>query len=243
MMPPQSSENRSGNDETSPAADARVEVLRRLHATPEIFTRISDWQGTELALQQRLRSEFADELVREAISLSELRLRAKTKFSQAARMWFDRVGLEQSTSEAVARHKARRFQGTVWDYCCGIGGDAVVLGERCEVIAVDRSPASCLYTEYNAEVYGVSARVTSRCADVESLVESGDLVHIDPDRRPRDASGARSSRRSLRIEEGSPGLEYLTHLFQRFRGGAVKASPAANFGGKFPDAEIELVSL
>ena len=114
---------------------------------------------------------------------------------------------------------------------------------RCEVIAVDRSPASCLCAGYNAEVYGVSARVTSRCADVESLVESGGLLHIDPDRRPRDAAGARSSRRSLRMEEGSPGLDYLTQLVERFRGGAIKASPAANFGGKFPEAEVELVSL
>ena len=111
-----------------PPLTTRVDLLRRLHATPEIFTRIGDWEGTEFALQDRLRAEFADDLVREAISLTELRRRAKAKFSQAARMWFDRVGLEQSTCEAVARHKAQRFQGTVWDYCCGIGGDAVMLG-------------------------------------------------------------------------------------------------------------------
>ena len=45
------------------------------------------------------------------------------------------------------------------------------------------------------------------------------------------------------MEEGSPGLDYLTQLVERFRGGAIKASPAANFGGKFPEAEVELVSL
>jgi hypothetical protein len=242
-MSPRSSENRSGDDETASADHARVDVLRRLRETPQIFTRIAEWQGAELALQERLRAEFPDDMVREALSLAELRKRAKAKFSRASQMWFDRVGLEQSTSEAVARHKAQRFHGTVWDYCCGIGGDAIMLGERCEVVAVDFNPASCLCADYNAEVYGVSARVTSRCADVESLVEHGGLLHIDPDRRAGVAQQSKTSRRSLRMEEGSPGLEFLTQLTERFRGGAIKASPAANFGGKFPAAEIELVSL
>jgi hypothetical protein len=242
-MTPPSSENRSGDDDPAPPINARADVLRRLRATPELFARISEWQGNELALQERLRAEFADDVVREALSLSELRRRAKAKFTRASHMWFDRVGLEQSTSEPVARHKAQRFEGPVWDYCCGIGGDAIVLGERCEVIAVDRNPASCLCTEYNAEVYGVSDRVTTRCADVESLAEQAGLLHIDPDRRSGAARQTQSGRRSLRMEEGSPSLEFLTQITERFRGGAVKASPAANFGGKFPFAEIELVSL
>jgi hypothetical protein len=242
-MTPRRSENCSGSDENVPSVRARVDVLRQLRATPEIFTRISEWQGNELALQERLRAEFAEDLVREALSLSELRRRAKAKFSRASQMWFDRIGLEQSTTEPVARHKARRFDGTVWDYCCGIGGDAIMLGERCEVIAVDRSPTCCLYAEYNAEVYGASDRVTTRCADIESLTEHTGLLHIDPDRRSGAARQAQTGRRSLRMEDGSPGLEFLTQLTERFRGGAIKASPAANFGGKFPAAEIELVSL
>jgi hypothetical protein len=242
-MSPRSSENRSGDDKTAPVDDARVDVLRRLRETPQIFTRIVEWQGSELALQERLRAEFPDDMVREAISLTELRKRAKAKFSRASQMWFDRIGLEQSTSEEVARHKAQRFHGTVWDYCSGIGGDAITLGERCDVIAVDRNPVCCLCVDFNAEVYGVAARVTSRCADVESLVEHGGLLHLDPDRRSGESKQAKSGRRSLRMEEGSPGLEFLTRLEERFRGGAIKASPAANFGGKFPDAEIELVSL
>ncbi|MCA9095580.1 MAG: hypothetical protein KDA68_19005, partial [Planctomycetaceae bacterium] len=38
-----------------------------------------------------------------------------------------------------------------------------------------------------------------------------------------------------------PGPEFLTSLTTG-RGGAIKLSPAANFGGKFDDSEIELVS-
>ena len=41
----------------------------------------------------------------------------------------------------------------------------------------------------------------------------------------------------------APNLETLIRLAAEFRGGAIKCSPASNFGGKFPQAEIELVSL
>jgi hypothetical protein len=247
-MTPRNRENRSASSEITPDGDSPVDVLRRLHAAPEVFARIAEWKGAELALQERLRVDFPEDIVRAALSLVELRARGWEKFSRAPQMWFDRVGLEQSTSEAVARHKACRFRGSVWDYCCGIGGDSVMLAANCDVTAVDRDPAACLYTEYNAQAYGVAGRVTPLCADVESLGERNGLLHIDPDRRPGVRSGdsgrgAPSRKRSLRLEEGSPGLEFVSRLIHEFRGGAIKASPASNFGGKFPHAEIELVSL
>jgi hypothetical protein len=227
---------------------SQPDVLRRLRATPEIFARITNWSGTELALQQCLRADFPDDIVRGALSLVELRARGAAKFSRASEMWFDRVGLEQSTSERVGRHKAQRFHGTVWDYCSGIGGDTMMLADHCDVISVDRDPSACLCTRYNAEAYGVADRVTPLCADVESIEDRSGLLHIDPDRRPTGRAGDASRmgsgpRRSLKLEAGSPGLEFLSRLIEQFRGGAIKASPASNFGGKFPAAEIELVSL
>ncbi len=224
------------------------ELLRRLRATPEIFSRIAAWNGTELALQDRLRGDFTADLVRGAITLAELRRRAAGKFSRADRMWFDRVGLEQSTAETVARHKARRFQGRgrVWDFCCGIGGDAVQLAAGSEVVAVDRSPAACVCTQWNAEAYDVAGRITVLCADAETLRDRDGLLHIDPDRRPERGPGGgvtASGRRTLKLEEGAPNLETLIQLTSEFRGGAIKCSPASNFGGKFPQAEVELVSL
>jgi hypothetical protein len=215
------------------------ELLHQLRATPEIFSRIAAATEPELALQDRLRGEFPAELVRGALTLVELRKRGASKFSRAAEMWFDRVGLEQSTSEALARHKARRFpEGVrVWDYCCGIGGDAIQLAARDDVIAVDRDPSACLCTQWNAEVYGVADRLRTLCADVTTLTECEGLLHIDPDRRP--ASG----RRTLKLEEAEPSLDTVTQLAAEFRGGAIKCSPASNFGGKFPAAEVELISL
>jgi hypothetical protein len=218
-----------------------VELLHKLRDAEGIFRRLRELQGSEFQRQKQLREEFPDDIVRAALALEELREKAKDKFSRAKDMWFDRQGLEQATSEIVARHKAQRFSGEVWDLCSGIGGDAMALAERGEVVAVDRNPAACLRTQWNAEVYGVSSRLKVECADVEevfqSLSDPPHRIHIDPDRR---ASGRG---RSLRLEEGRPSLPFLQTLMETVPGGGIKLSPAANFLGKFPDAEIELISL
>ncbi len=212
-------------------------VLHALRQTPDILELISGWTDAELGLQAVLRRQYPNDLVRAALSLHELRRGAKGKFTRGDSMWLDRVGLEQSTSETVARHKALRFEGPVWDLCCGIGGDALALAERCEVTAVDLDPAACLRAGWNAEVYGVDSRVKTLCADVASLTEIAGLVHVDPDRRP--GSGGRVSR----VEDYEPGLPFLKELMTRCRGGAIKVGPASNFGGKFDGVEIELISL
>ena len=126
----------------------------------------------------------------------------------------------------------------MWDLCSGIGGDAVALAAAHSVIAVDRQPAALWRTMANAEVHQVASRVECVLGDVESCeIPAEALIHIDPDRR-----GDRTSRAN-RIEDYSPGLEFLQQLTQRRRGGAIKVGPASNFGGKFPNAELELVSL
>ena len=215
-----------------------LRILHQLRGADRLFDELRRASGSELQIQSRLRAEFPDELVRAAIALEELRRRAAEKFSRADRMWFDRKGLEQATSELVAQHKAARFSGHVWDYCAGIGGDAIALALRgSQVTAVDVDRANCLRIEWNAEVYGVRPQITTRAADVESLTERDGLLHIDPDRR------ASRGQRSVRIEDGSPGLDFLRRVMNEFEGGAIKLSPAANFTGKFPEAEIELVSL
>ena len=217
--------------------DEECRVLRELRDSPQILAQIQSSQGSELALQQILRRQYADDVVRAAIGLTQLRKRAAGKFRLASEMWFDRQGLEQSTSEAVARYKAKRFSGRVWDLCCGIGSDAIALAAHCDVIAVDINPAACIRSAWNAEVYAVANRVETRCLDVLLQTDLTGLVQIDPDRRPG------SSGRVSRIEDYVPGLEFLHALVQRCPGGAIKLSPASNFGGKFPQAEVELISL
>lgn len=219
--------------------DPECLTLQRLRERPEILDEVAAGTGSELSLQTQLRKRFPEDLVRLALSLHQFRQQAKGKFTRADQMWFDRVGFEQSTSEAVARHKAQRFpeDSAVWDLCCGIGSDAIAIASRADVTAVDVRPTACLRTAWNAEVYRVSPRVNVRCADVQSLDLGNGFLHIDPDRR------ANGNSRANRVEDYQPNLDFLQQLMQCHRGGAIKVGPASNFGGKFPDAEIELISL
>ncbi|MGD9853872.1 MAG: class I SAM-dependent methyltransferase [Planctomycetaceae bacterium] len=216
--------------------DAYYAALHQLRETPALVALVNAADEGELALQKRLRKEFPDDVVRAAIGLQEMRQRGTAKFTRAAAMWFDRIGLEQATSETVARHKAARFSGAVDDLCCGIGGDAIALAERCAVTAVDSRGSAALMTTWNAQVYGVAGNITACVADVEQQPGTSPLVQIDPDRR-------RGARRSVRIEDYRPGLPFLEKLIATRGGGAIKLSPASNFGGKFPGCEIELISL
>jgi hypothetical protein len=225
----------------TPPIEARFreewDLLHELRDAPQLLDLVAHSGGDELALQTQLRRDYPDRLVRGAFALCELRRKAAAKFSRAAEMWFDRQGLEQATSETIARHKARRFDGVIFDLCCGIGGDSLALSERGHVTAVDSNPVACLRTEWNAEVYGVLSRITISCSAAADVDPGQALVHIDPDRR------AQAAGRAARVEDYLPGLAYLQKLTRTFRGGAIKVSPAANFGGKFPGAAVELVSL
>lgn len=210
------------------------DTLRRLRETPQLLDAVKESRESELALQSKLRKEYPDELVRMALTLVDCRRRAAGKYANAEQLWFDRVGLEQGTHEAIARHKAQRFRGTVWDLCSGIGADASALARSCEVIGIDRNPANALRATWNAEVWG--SRPTFIVADALEISLGDELIHIDPDRRQ---SGGK---RGVKIEDYHPGLEFLQELAANRRGGAIKLSPASNFGGKFDDVEIELIS-
>jgi hypothetical protein len=231
------SADRSLTPPSDPSRREEWDLLHDLRNTPQLLHIVSQPCENELARQTQLRREYPDRFVRGAFALCDLRRKAGVKFSRAAEMWFDRQGMEQSTSELVAKHKAARFSGDVCDLCSGIGGDALALAEHCSVTAVDSNPLSCLRTAWNAEVYGVAPRVTTVCGDATEVDLKNALVHIDPDRR------ASALGRSVRVEDYVPGLEFLQRLTRTGRGGAIKLSPAANFGGKFRDVEVELVSL
>lgn len=217
--------------------DPDCQLLYQLRQTPEIFQELASLRGTEFQIQSRLRDHFPDDLVRAALTQAELRLKAAPKFLLAQEMWFDRQGLEQSTAQIVAEYKARRFPGPVWDWCCGIGSDAAALSRRGPVTAVDLQPAACLRTQWNAEVLGNPEQLRVLCGDVMQTSPGDRFIHIDPDRRPG------GGHRVQRIEEYAPNLMFLQDLITQARGGAIKLSPASNFGGKFPNCELELISL
>jgi hypothetical protein len=216
---------------------ALLNTYRYLADHPEIFDALAAASGDEFQVQKALRSRFPPEAVRLALTVFELRVRAAKKFPEANRMWFDRERLEQATPWAVATHKAKRFAGRAWDYCCGLGADACALAGHARVTAVDSDPLACLFTEWNAAALGVADRIDVLCHDVRELSDRTGWLHIDPDRR------AGASKRAVRVEDYLPDLDTLRQLLTEFTGGAIKVSPAANFGGKFDDVEIELISL
>lgn len=217
-----------------------ITVLEQLRAAPTIWGRIPPGDSHSAALQAALRQEYPPEVVRAALTLAALRTQARLRFSRAEAMWFDRTRLEQATQEVVARHKAQRFAvcagKTVLDLCCGVGADAIAIAAHTKVKAVDMSPLATWYTQRNAEVYGVASHIETLARDVENVDIAGQFVHLDPDRRTQ-------GQRQVRLEFGSPGLPYLQALTKAAAGGAIKVSPASNFGGKFTDCEIELVSV
>ncbi|HEX8929862.1 MAG TPA: class I SAM-dependent methyltransferase, partial [Actinomycetota bacterium] len=98
--------------------------------------------GEELAVGERLRERYPAELVVAAMAQHELRGRARAKFAEPQRLLFTRDGLEQSSSEPVARHRAARYAGfpLVADLCTGIGGDLVALANGRAALAVDLDP-------------------------------------------------------------------------------------------------------
>ncbi len=220
-------------------ADAETDLLLRLKATPEIFELIARSTTLELAGQKKLRDQFDHELVRAALAVHEARTKAAGHLPQAEQLWLTRVGLEQCTAWEVARHKAGRFQNAprVFDLCCGIGVDASSIAAFTNVIAVDNSPSMCVRAAWNADIWGHSERFESRCQDVSDVSWSGEIVHVDPDRR------ADSDRPTKRLEQYQPNLEWMQKLTRTAVGGGIKIGPASNFQQKFPGCEIELISL
>ena len=176
-----------------------------------------------------------------AIRIAETRRRGVAKFDRAERMWFDPVGLEQSTTRVVSRHKALRFESrAVFDLCSGIGGDAIAMAEGSQVVAVDLDPGMARRAAWNAEVYGVSDTLVAIRGDAEAIaIPPRAFVHIDPDRR------ALSEKRAKTLDAYQPGLECLRGLIKTAPGGALKLGPASDFDAHFrdDDLEVELISL
>lgn len=179
--------------------------------------------GEMVRLVQRLRKSLSAERAHLIVEQVELRRRAKEKFSQAERMFFTRVGLEQATDERIAAHKAKRFaeDGRVADLCCGIGGDLLLLGQRGPATGVDASEIVAAIARKNCEVLSIPfAEVQCARAEEISLAEY-DAWHIDPDRRP-------AGKRTTKVELHEPSLETLEHTLAANPNGAIKLAPAAD---------------
>ncbi len=181
----------------------------------------------------QLRRELSAERTHLVLEQIALRRRAREKFVQADEMFFTAVGLEQATDQWVAAYKATRFPTgkSVFDLCCGIGGDLGAIAERCTAKGVDRDPVSALFANVNAPTASVIE------ADVSGVdVSAAAAWHIDPDRRP-------GGQRTTRVEDHEPGLDTLERLLAARQEGAIKLAPAAQWPEAWNErAELEWIS-
>jgi hypothetical protein len=222
-------------------AIAAEEWVLATKAGGRLLAEVATVRSIQPADVERLRKLAAPAAVDAAIRISQAREKAAVKFEHGERMWVDSTGVEQATSEPVARHKAARFAcPLVVDLCAGIGGDALALGGHSQVLAVDIDPGMCRRIHYNAGVYGISDQVLPVRARAEDFaIPGGAWLHLDPDRRALSRGRARS------LDDYAPGPGFWKLAAGRVAAGAIKLSPASDFSKHFrgPECEIELISL
>lgn len=193
--------------------------------------------GDELRVLTRYRTRYAPELVRAALTLTKLRVRARAKFSRADEMYFTAAGFEQASTEAMARHSAKRFApfDHMADLCSGIGGDLIALAEHRPVTAVDLDPLHLRMGMLNAGVYGVADNVTPVQFDVRAVaLDSMPAAFIDPARR--------TDARRMKTGESEPPLDWCFSLAAGGIAVGIKAAPGLPTD-LVPDGwELEFVS-
>lgn len=206
-------------------------------AAAEWLTRAQDPSEPLARQAARLRKELSPARTHLILEQVELRRRARDKFADADRMFFTRKGLEQSTDQWVAAHKAGRFgqAQAVADLCAGVGGDLLALARRGPVWGVERDPVAAFLAESNLHAMGVEGEVRVVDAAEFPLAEV-DAWHADPDRRP-------AGRRTTRVELHEPELATLDRWLQVRESAAIKLSPAAEAPGPWQRrAELEWIS-
>ena len=194
--------------------------------------------ATALRTGTALRAEYPAELVAAALAQHELRIKARAKFSRAGQMFFTRAGLEQASSEVVARYRARRYAhaGRVADLCCGIGGDLIALAPDHPVLAVDIDPLHLRMARANAGVYGAAGHLRAVCAYVRDIGFPGvDAVFIDPARR--------SGGRRMRAGESEPPLAWCVALAGRGGRAGIKAAPGLPHDAVPAGWELEFIAV
>lgn len=201
---------------------------------------LSPTEAGFLGAFEKLRKTRSAPLARAALETVLLRIRAREKHSLADRLYFTREAMEQSSSEAVSRHRAARIREypNVLDLCCGVGIDAIHLAlAGCSVAAIDADPLRLAMAEANAEACGIGDRIRFLEGDVLAMeLPQVDAAFVDPSRR-------NGERRFLDPERYQPPLgSVLARLPVAFPFAAKIAPGVARKDLERFDAEVEFVS-
>lgn len=213
--------------------------------------------ANELKLISSLRKRFDMTTTAALIEAAQARQRAarQHKYERADQMFFTRDGLEQSSGEAIANYRARRFVATmqknarIADLCCGIGGDTIALAKYFDVTGFDLDETRLQLAKANAQVCGVEQRLQTVCADVNGFdglscsPGASDLkmdgVFFDPGRRDK------NGKRIYDPERYSPPLSTIRNWLKTTSGTAVKVSPGIDYDqlrANGLDFEVEIIS-
>lgn len=147
----------------------------------------------------------------------------------------------------------------VLDLCCGAGADALAFAKYFPVVAVDRDPVLATFAQHNLKIaasenrfpaiacqsdvtvllsvnldepFGAVAKylgpAVAHWANENQLGNYRVCWHIDPDRRSENS-------RHIRLEDFSPGLDFIEALQMRFPRGMVKAAPATKLPSQWQE--------
>jgi hypothetical protein len=170
----------------------------------------------DVATMTILRKKWSVDEITIAAELTISRNKAVRKLSNAATLVSDSSGVQQSTSTAIAKHKAIRFEGQehIIDLCCGIGSDLLALPNH--AIGVDKDQLRCWMAHENTSK-------TIHCQDATTYKLRNDcVIHIDPSRR-------NSAGRIYELESMIPPFSSVCEITKNTAGGCIKLSPAINF--------------
>ncbi|MFN8584954.1 MAG: class I SAM-dependent methyltransferase [Dehalococcoidia bacterium] len=208
-------------------------------AAAEEATNLLDRSGELVALRQLGRRLDASR-ARAAVALAAGRRAARGKMEDAALLFCDREAAEQASPDLVARHIAQRFASfdAVADLGCGMGGDALGIARVAQVLAVDRDDARLEMVRANALVRGLTNRVATQQADLESWSPGAQYEGVWADPARRDASGRR-----LEPERWSPSLARVLELTAGRRGAGIKLAPGIDLERLPADGEVEFISV
>lgn len=196
----------------SPAGQAALQAAGELAPSEAGF----------LACLTRLRKHMDAPLAKAALETVILRGRARGKFARAEHMYFTREALEQSSGEAIAVHRAGRYQSyaRVADLGCGLGGDALGLSGVSAVTLVDRDPLRLALAEANLAVYERTAAAV--CADLTAgPPPAAEALWFDPARRS-------AGRRQFSVRAYEPPLAIIQNWLAATPALGVKLSPGVD---------------
>jgi hypothetical protein len=192
---------------------------------------------------QRLSRVYPSLLAQAALETAILRIKARKKFPEAARMYFTREAFEQASPYTVSFYRVRRFRHCEYlvDMGCSIGGDTINLASIAPTLGIDSDPLRLAIAQANARAIGIEGEVDLVRADLAHPLplRGSDRIGVffDPARRVE-------GQRVFSVHQYSPPLSIIENWLESFPALAVKVSPGvdkselAAFG-----AELEFISL